>query len=77
MRPAILALILATASVVSIDAQQNVPPPPKPPDNGPSLEVTMKFIQDKMNEQGRVGYAYTQSNLNGVTFRVFYRADDP
>jgi hypothetical protein len=27
-------------------------------DNGPSLEVTMKFIQDKLNEQGPVKFNY-------------------
>jgi hypothetical protein len=32
---------------------QNVPPPPKP-DTGPSLEVTMKFIVDKLNDIGEV-----------------------
>jgi len=31
-----------------------VPPPPKPADEGPSLEVTMKFIQDKLNDIGPV-----------------------
>jgi hypothetical protein len=36
-------------------AQQNVPPP-KPADNGPTLADTMKFIQDKMNNQGRIQY---------------------
>ncbi len=35
---------------------QDVPPPPKPKDNGPSLELTMKFIQDKLNGQGKVNY---------------------
>jgi hypothetical protein len=30
---------------------QKAPPPPKPADEGPSLEVTMKFIQDKLSEQ--------------------------
>jgi hypothetical protein len=28
---------------------QRVPPPPKPADSGPSLEVTMKYIQDRLN----------------------------
>lgn len=48
-------------------AQQNVPPPPKPtPDQpaaaspdalkGPTLESTMKFIQEKLNEIGKVNY---------------------
>jgi hypothetical protein len=45
-------LLLATTAV----AQKSVPPPPKPADSGPSLEVTMKFIQDKLNEQGTFNY---------------------
>jgi hypothetical protein len=36
----------------------------------------MKFIQDKMNEQGVVGYILTQTNIPGVTFRTFYRLSD-
>lgn len=39
-------------------AQQNVPPPPNPNangDNGPSLGVTMKFIQDKLDLAGTNG----------------------
>jgi hypothetical protein len=52
---------------------QDVPPPPKPKDDGPNLEDTMKFIQDKMNEQDSVGYASTKSDLAGVTFREFYK----
>jgi len=32
-------------------------PAPKPGDNGPSLEVTMKFIQDKIAQQGALNYA--------------------
>jgi hypothetical protein len=34
-------------------AQQSVPPQP-PAANGPSLEVTLKFIQDKVNQQGKI-----------------------
>ncbi len=37
--------------------QQSVPPPPRPPADGPSLEVTMKFIQDKLNAEGKVNFA--------------------
>jgi len=40
---------------------QDVPPPPKPVE-GPSLEATMKFIQDKLNEQGKVNYVTTLRN---------------
>jgi hypothetical protein len=45
--------------VSSALAQQTktVPPPPKPADEGPSLEVTMKFIQDKLSGIGPVNYA--------------------
>jgi hypothetical protein len=62
---AFLTIVLA-ATVAQ--AQQSVPPPPQPvPDKpaGPSLEVTMKFIQDKLNEIGTVnfaGYVHDSSN---------------
>ncbi len=49
-------------------AQQKkaVPPPPKPADEGPSLEVTMKFIQDKLNDVGLINYAgYYHDNATG------------
>jgi hypothetical protein len=63
----ILAVIMAGATAL---AQVAVPPPPQPaPDktasSGPSLEVTMKFIQDKLNEMGTVnfaGYVHDSSN---------------
>jgi hypothetical protein len=53
----ILAVILAGATAL---AQQTVPPPPQPAADksaGPSLEVTMKFIQEKLGEIGTVNYA--------------------
>jgi hypothetical protein len=34
---------------------QEVPPPPKPSD-GPSLEVTMKYIEDKVSEENKQKY---------------------
>jgi hypothetical protein len=51
----ILSSILLATTVAL--AQQNVPPPPKPAPDGPSLEVTMKFIQEKIGEEGQVNYA--------------------
>ncbi len=46
---------------------QKAPQPPKPADEGPNLEVTMKFIQDKLTEQGTIHYAlYTHDNLSGA-----------
>jgi hypothetical protein len=35
---------------------QDVPPPPKPADNGPSLAETMKYIQDRLNGRGEIRY---------------------
>jgi len=53
-------------------AQTPVPPPPQPADNGPSLAVTMQFIQDKMNEQGKIDYTlYTHDNSNGEDWPVY------
>jgi hypothetical protein len=50
---AVSALILtSTASV----AQQAIAPPPRHADSGPSLEVTMKFIHNKLIDQGRLDY---------------------
>ena len=51
------ARILLTAFLVcsiafTLSAQQ----PPANTDNGPSLEVTMKFIKDKINQQGDIKY---------------------
>jgi hypothetical protein len=48
----LLALALAGTALA-----QDVPPP-RPADEGPSLEVTMKFIGDKLNEEGPVGWNY-------------------
>src|SRR5579859_4601443 len=44
-----LAFVLTSALLLPA---QSVPPPPKPSDSGPSLEVTMKYIQEKLNAQG-------------------------
>ena len=59
-------------------AQHDVPPPPQPvaeqapapppqavnppAANGPTLEATMKFIQDKVNQQGKIVYVETVTN---------------
>jgi hypothetical protein len=46
--------------------QQAVPPPPKPVDEGPSLEATMKFIQDKVNSNGPINYVvYMHDEITG------------
>lgn len=42
--------------------KKTIPPPPKPADEGPNLEVTMKFIQDKLNSIGAVNYMWYSHN---------------
>jgi hypothetical protein len=55
--PAFLSVLLSALAFA-----QDVPPPPKPADEGPSLKVTMKFIQDKLNGHGEVNSVLTVSN---------------
>jgi hypothetical protein len=43
-------------------AQQGVPPPPMLAGNGPSLAVTMQFIQDKLNDIGPVSFVVNLQN---------------
>jgi hypothetical protein len=44
-------------------AQQSVPLPPQPSaDSGPSLEVTLNFIQAKVNQQGAIVYVESWNN---------------
>ncbi len=64
---AFLTITLAGATAL---AQTSIPPPPQPvPDKpaGPSLEVTMKFIQDKLNGIGTVNFAgYVHDSANNT-----------
>lgn len=56
--------LLALFAVASAFAQ-DVPPPPRPPDDGPSLETTMKFIEEKLDSIGHITYMmYTHNNLS-------------
>ena len=61
---------------MAVAQKKTVPPPPNPVGDGPSLEVTMKFIQDKMNDQGTVGYVFTYSTLNDIRFREYSLISD-
>jgi hypothetical protein len=49
-------------AMIAQSAAAAVPPPPPPADNGPSLETTMKFIQDKLNDMGMVAFSATFQN---------------
>jgi hypothetical protein len=55
-------LVLLAVSAALPQEKRAVPPPPKPTDEGPSLEATMKFIQDKLNDIGPVNHAISVHN---------------
>jgi hypothetical protein len=68
MKRCMMTICFAALAVSAALAQEkkNVPLPPKPADDRPSLEVTMKFIQDKLNAVGPVNLvAYVHDNVAG------------
>lgn len=71
MKSPICALMLFSIALTAA-AQTRVPPPPKPgqsaqSQSGPSLEVTMQFISDKLNDIGKVNYVDFMHNTNDGT----------
>src|ERR1035437_5200702 len=85
LRTFVSTFVLAAFSVAY--AQTAVPPPPKPANDAPvaasaasglSLAETMKFIQEKLKEQGMVEFVETVSvqNQPGVTVRISVRSKD-
>jgi hypothetical protein len=88
MKRCFIAMCFAALAATAAPAQQKntVPPPPKPAANGPRLEVTMKFIQDKLNSVGPMNYVtyfhdnavgdhWTNQARNQVTNVVAYPAE--
>ena len=71
-----LTSILAFGFAIAAWGQQSAPPSAKPTDSGPTLAATMQFIQEKLSEQGKVGWAQTWSNQPGLTHREFVYLDD-
>ncbi|MGO9304995.1 MAG: hypothetical protein ACLP3R_15090 [Candidatus Korobacteraceae bacterium] len=64
----LLAASLLCGIALTLSAQQSVAPPPKPADSGPSLAVTMQFIQDKLNDIGKVNFVtFFQNTADGST----------
>ena len=59
-------------------ASAEQPPAAAPAASGPSLAETMKFIQEKLKEQGQVEFVETVSvqNQPGVTIRISARSKD-
>ena len=85
LRTIVSVLVLTAFSAAY--AQQSVPPPPQPAKDapvaapaasGPTLVETMKFIQEKLKEQGLVEFTETVSvqNQPGVTIRISVRSKD-
>jgi hypothetical protein len=62
---AVFFLSLASLLGASALAQTAVPPPPTPAGSGPSLEVTMQFLQEKLSDIGKVTFlSYTHNTRN-------------
>src|SRR5208283_678932 len=72
----LLVSMLAFGFTVAAWGQENAPPPAKPADSGPTLAATMQFIQEKLSERGRIGWAETRSNQPGFTRRKFVQLTD-
>jgi len=69
----LLAPSLLCGIAVTLFAQQPVAPPSGSAGDGPSLEVTMSFIQDKLNELGRVAFAESlRAGGGGYTIHAVY-----
>jgi hypothetical protein len=73
LRTTLFIIVLGLMAFSSASAQQAIAPPPKPADSGPSLAVTMKFIQDRLNSIGNVRFiAFVQNTADGGTFSNAY-----
>lgn len=73
-----LAAMMGLAAGIAWAQGQKAEPPqsPKPGTDGPSLEVTMKFIQDKLNDVGPINYvAHAHDNVSGNDWSNQFRVD--
>src|SRR3984885_7631631 len=62
----LLSSLIFLVSAVAF-AQSQVAPPPKPADDGQTIEATMKFIEDKLNAIGRVDIVvYLNDGVRGT-----------
>ncbi|MGB6534682.1 MAG: hypothetical protein WBF58_01820, partial [Xanthobacteraceae bacterium] len=55
---------------------QNIAPQAKPAESEPTLAATMQYIQEKLSDQGKVGWAETFSNRPGWTQRQLISVSD-
>jgi hypothetical protein len=82
MRPTIN-LFLIGSMFLSVVRAQDVPAPPRPKEDGPSLAETMRFIQEKLADAGSVNFiTFAHDNVKGndwafsrTTAATNFRAD--
>ncbi|MGD0445552.1 MAG: hypothetical protein ABSA39_16575 [Edaphobacter sp.] len=83
IRTTLSILALGLMAFSSASAQKAVAPPPKPTDSGPSLAATMQFLQDKLNDIGKVSFVeflhntttgedFTETNTYEITNATAY-----
>jgi len=68
--------VLALGFTIAASGQQSAPPTTQPADNGPTLAATLQFLQEKLSEKGRIGWAEAWSNQSGITRRKFVQLTD-
>jgi hypothetical protein len=70
-------LSLPLSLVATSSAQRPVAPPPQPAGSGPSLAVTMQFIQEKLSGLGQVNYvAYNHDNADASDWVTRFSTED-
>jgi len=63
----IFLFVVLVVSAALAQQKKTVPPPPKPANKGLTLQETMKFIQDKLNDVGPVNFThYLHDNATGI-----------
>jgi len=68
-RTSVIAALLLAFAATPLLTQTSVAPPPKPAGSGPALDVTMKFIIDKIGDLGTVNYTvFAQNTTSGTTW---------
>jgi hypothetical protein len=68
--------IMAFGFAIAAWGQQGTPPTAQPADSGPTLAATMQFIQEKLSEQGKVGWVEIVSSQPGWTYRHLLNVSD-
>jgi hypothetical protein len=62
----IVVCFAALPGAATLAQKKAVPPPPRPADSSPSLDVTMKYLQERVTLQGKVNFAaYVHDNSAG------------